>query len=387
MKIKFYTVLVGLHFVFLNHALITYYLGQIGLAAWKQLLTIPFGLICLLAVASQTRSKLFPKLLMAVILATLAGALTRIENVYGIVYQFSPVLLLAIYSVIASKMTYADYRKLEKRILYISSLTATGFLIDYYFEFFSLFMHTPGQEEIIITSEYRPVYTLGSSTLLFLALSCPLVVSMILHDKLRLMHIIYICLALSSIYFSGSRSSLLLFVIFITYITWRNSKIMTIALIIFSASFLVATEQDRLLSVFSVNDAGNVGRLYYWILFIDSLTTDTLIVGPGFGAVYAPSWKFLTSHFESSIIGIYFQSGLVGLLILFFLVILFLQEHQIFEVKIWIMLVFLQILVSPTLLNYVTMSTIAIVSLTSNSRRKLRLGHFRNENHSNYSNA
>lgn len=236
----------------------------------------------------------------------------------------------------------------------------------------------------------RPSFLLGSSSLLFAAYALPILLYSILSSffgyRKPFFILCYCILSVAGALLSGSRSSFLLYLSLVCSFVfwyvgptlgrgWAWGAFASIACAsVVGFDFIGA---ERFAQVLQASDAGNVARFHYWSMFVEDISQGVEAFGEGIGYLKARPDAFGTVHFESSFLSIYYQVGIFGLVLVFFLplvVVLSFRGPKI--IKLYIVLFYLQSMAAPTFFNYFQMMVfgVALSALSLSSSASKRYG-------------
>jgi hypothetical protein len=179
-----------------------------------------------------------------------------------------------------------------------------------------------------------------------------------------------------AIFLSGSRMSLILFS---AYFIVLNIKLTTIKIVmvilLFTSVYLLydfsyvgsnfTDNYDRLLDSFDLSEPGNVHRFSHWMFFknkILSFENDNLFFGKQLGYLMTDANIYETKHFESSVITLFVETGIIGVFVFYFLVFIYaLNKCESRLYKVWIFLIFFNSFFVPTYPGYMLMLSMGLV--------------------------
>lgn len=154
----------------------------------------------------------------------------------------------------------------------------------------------------------RSYFLLGTSSNIFICLAPGYF--LLLKKYKRITGILISIIVLVAIYISGSRIALILFlIIFSEHLNIYRSKL----LILGCLSLLMVnynTIYEALLAFITL-DPGNLMRIHYWIYLKDMFTPSMMLIGDGLGYLITDESVYPSKHFESSLIVMIIEGGLV----------------------------------------------------------------------------
>lgn len=345
------------HILLTNHSLITYVLASVGLPMWKQILFSTIGIaMLLLNLAKFNKGFFYIIFLFLLSFIPIIGIIPRSENLYGFLYFILPFYMYPVYLGLLKNYSSSDWNNIINFLEWVGLYVSFGFVYDYFTQDFSFLSHN----DVNLAHTYRPVFTLGTSSLLFIIFSAPIVIRNVLGQPARLFTYFYLVVSVVAVYFSGSRLSLILYVFFIGFYLFKVNKQYFFLAAFVGALSLLNADLSRLLNVFNRLDPGNMQRFAHWDYFYKLFTVDTLFFGPGLGSAYSDNWPHPSVHFESDLLFIYFQTGIWGVIVLFIFIVGYFMSVRTSVSYVWFLLILMQIIASPSLSNY---NTVAILSL------------------------
>ena len=366
------------HFLLINQALFTYVLSSMGLSMWKQILFTMLGIIILFQnLVNLNKVNFFIIFLFLLSFVPLPGLITRTENLYGFLYFLLPFYVYPVYFKILKNFSLAEWNDTINFLEWAGLYLSVGFIYDFFTRDFAFLSHNITR----LDHTYRPVFTLGTSTLLFLILSAPIVIRNVLEQKPKFLTYVYICVSLIAVFCSGSRAALILYSLFVGIYVFKVNKLYFWVFGLIGLLALLTSDLSRYINLFSASDPGNHTRFNYWVYFFKSFTSETLFVGSGLGSAYSDYWPHPSRHFESDVIFIYFQSGILGLMVLSIFIVGYFWNIRTLTSYVWYLFVLMQIFVSPTLANYCTVSILSLV-LIAHLKTTSQTEEFKNENFS-----
>lgn len=267
------------------------------------------GLTDLIIEANTKIKRQFASLLFLIIIA-LFWSYHSIEKPFVsffYIFRLSGFMVLIFTINTVKKSTRKELRDLKRFYLTIAVLTCFGIIVDFNFPQ----IIAPFQKYDI----ERSYFLLGTSSNVFICLSPAFLI--ILRSKNNLSKLFGILLFLCAGYLSGSRIAIILFtVILMFHLRILHSKIFLLVLVtilIIYSSFL-----NELINAFILFDAGNNQRIAYWLYFFDILSPSIILSGEGLGYLLTEQSIFATKHFESSLISMIIEGGLLFAFYLFF---------------------------------------------------------------------
>lgn len=154
----------------------------------------------------------------------------------------------------------------------------------------------------------RAYFLLGTSSNIFICLAPGyyLLVSKIKGVKRFVFSMIF----LTAAFISGGRLALFLFIIlFITQLNLHKSKLFILGLL--TMILLNYTIIYDAILAFITLDSGNSMRVNYWIYIIELFEPKMIVFGDGLGYLLTPNSIYPSKHFESSLIVLVIESGLL----------------------------------------------------------------------------
>lgn len=343
----------------LNHSLITYFFSGTPLVAWKQLLSflfLPYVLIIYTQFIKRFSSTYFGLLLLLIAFLWLhhIGSLFKDQSFLRGFVTFTSVLILAVS--MSKIIPMVD----DKSLVNIAKLSliyvCLGIIIDSQFQIFSFISHNHS-DELSQIHGYRPVFTLGSSSLLAYVLSSLFLLIFYLSERMRVSQsmIGYSLICLIAVWLSGSRASLFMFCIALCIVYRKNG--FGVLSLSFSGALMATFSTEslgRMLSLFSTGDPGNLTRFYYWDYFMSNYRDMGSILGRGIGYLSSESNIFDTAHFESTFISLYVEVGLMGILLVYLFFPLFVIRSTVDSgIKLFFVCALVHSLFVPVLYNFV----------------------------------
>lgn len=342
------------------HSLITFSFSGTPLVAWKQLLGVallPLATLDVLNFLLQRRSLEGAVLSLSVMIFLLYGFFLIVLDADRLVMYASAVTCFVIFFFTCSGGRFVRSTSFINIAFWLGVLVSVGLIFDFFTHFFFFLNHNvDGAASFEGIGLYRPVFTLGSSSLVFVVLgSCLLVY----HSKeakpytslIRRSFLLWI--SLIAVALSGSRMSLVLLVGLTFFLSDFKGKVITGGAILVLGYFLIEADVVlRLLSVLDVMDPGNVGRVSHWVFAFDNLELFLSPMGAGIGSVSSNSTALGTSHFESSFLTFAYELGVLGVIGIYLIIPFFLLMAKLnILLKIFCFLLLAQSLVVPVHYN------------------------------------
>lgn len=347
-------------FLAANHSLITYFFKNTPMVAWKQFLGMSTILYSLLIFSKLIKGKVGGSLIFVNLIICTYFVYGYFNIFLDVTYINNYVTALSIFFLLFYLNNLFGYLDRSSAILmakYTVLYLFIGFIFDSQTEFFNFLTHN--FSELYSNYNYRPVFTIGSSSLLFSILGS---LTIILNNEYRKnkntpIYIFIILMCMATIFVSGSRSSFFLYLVLISFLHIKNLLSLTIIFIIFTGIvFYAQIDFIRFISIFNLTDPGNFIRLKYWILFLNDFTGMLSVFGHGIGYLGSESNIYNTNHFESSFIALFVELGVFGIILLYFILPIYILRHRIsFSFKIFILLIILQSIFAPIHYNFVNL--------------------------------
>lgn len=356
-----------------NQAFFSFIFDGTFLLYWKQV--IP--LVCLPFLLSKTVSDfkcknfliyIFVLFFYFFIVMILSG-----EEFQFLIYKYCGFLYFALVFVVVSNFNDEYQSKLKTFLLFLCFFVSIGVIFDSFIPISDIF----SVKDVDLLSDTdsfirRPSFFLGSSSVIYFVLAVPMLLGF--NSKIV---IVYAFFSIVSIYLSGSRFSLILYVLTFSsyYLLGVNlkllNKVIIVFIIVFILFFVLNNVQSldptgRFASVFDVSDSGNVGRFGYYSWFfhyVYMLPENKILFGEFLGYLNSEHNIYPSTHFESSLISVYIETGVFGVLfsyVLFNAFIIFSRRINNL-VRVFFVLIFVQSLVVPSFMNYVLMSVLGLV--------------------------
>ena len=340
---------------------------------WKQI--IP--LVCLPFLLTKTISDFKYKwFLIYIFILFLYFFITMIISngeVQSLVYKYCGFLYFSLVFVLVSSFN-SEYRsKLKVFLLFLCFFVSIGVIFDSFIPISDMFsvrdFDLLSDDDLFIR---RPAFFLGSSSVIYLVLIVPILLGF--DSKIVTVYSVF---SIVSIYLSGSRFSFVLYLLtFLSYYFLRvDLKFLNKVIIIFIISlilfFVFINMHDldatgRFTSIFDASDSGNVGRFGYYAWFSQYmfiLPENKILFGEFLGYLSSEYNIYPSTHFESSFISVYIETGVVGVLISYVLFNVFIIFSRRINslIRVFFVLIFVQSLVVPSFMNYVSMSVMGLV--------------------------
>lgn len=373
-----------------NHSIITYTLTGTPLVAWKQLIGAVALLYSMLRLAPTSNAPIRRQpytLAISILIFSsiyLTHAVLHETNLPGYGYNIVSFGFLLLPPTILRNTKRDKIERLIKILTISAAFVSIGIIIDYYTNAFAFIKS--GETDTNLTFGHRPSFLLGSSTLSFCVLSLPIALHATFHNKPTIPLITLTTLSFLAILLSGSRMSLALFSTYLIFLTIKNKKFFIIALLFttlgtalyyYQSDIGESIQTDRLMMIASIDDPGNFHRAQHWIWLYQNLPDQLSLFGKGVGFLRSTENNYGTTHFESSLISIIVEGGIIGLIMLYLVIVplaIFNAKHT--YLQIWISLAIGHTLFIPGIFNYTISLTvgiaIAIGSLQSKFQTKNR---------------
>lgn len=333
MKIKFRaSVILFLIALMPMHSLITFGLSGTPLVAWKQLLGVallPLVTVDVLNLFLQKRSLVGAVLALCVIIFLLYCLFLIVLDADRIVMYASAVACFVIFFFTCSGWRLIRPASFISVAFWVGTIVSIGVIFDFFTQFFFFLNHNADEAGSFNgIGLYRPVFTLGSSSLVFVVLGSCILIYLSKEAKPYsslsrrgfLLWLTFIAVALS-----GSRMSLILLIGLTFFLSGFRWNVMTIGATLILGSFLLENELVvRFLSAVDLMDPGNVGRVGHWLFAFNNIELFLNPMGDGIGSVSSNSTALGTSHFESSFLTFAYELGVIGVIGIYVIIPLFL---------------------------------------------------------------
>lgn len=362
------------------HSGITYLFQSTPLVAWKQMLVMILISLSLIHTKRIGKNLAFLGLAYGYIVilnapfalwgdADLEDYLLEITSLSGV---FSALLFGG----------HSDRRLFRATARLMIFFIGAGILFDYKFRYF----HFISDVEVDFQQGYRPVFLLGSSTLLYPVLGGLFYITAV--NSKNFIFIAFLSIWVIFVAFvSGSRASFILLTMLSAVLMLREQKIKTSAKVIFSLfllSLLVAGIfmansgmfgfGVRLLSLLSKSDPGNLTRFALWNEYLSYILPNINWLGSGLGYLKGSENKYSSEHFESSFISLSIETGILGIIIFYFVLPFFLLRlSRGGASKTFVIMYFLHSVFAPSLLSIVGLFFVgAVVNISRTTHRAAR---------------
>ena len=402
------------------HAILNWLFESTPLLIWKQLLFLVFNSLAfyyLFFIQKSTHLKslsskewlslqLLVLMMLSSILLMVFLAFVYNFTVYRIVY--SAIAYIGFIGAISFVLLVVEKDRLFNLFLFVSLLSffsCMGLVLDYFYDFlyFLPISHGLTMEMEMEMEGYlrRSSFLFGTSTVVLPFIGMGLVfvtILAIVYKAYRydLFYFVYMMISLFGVFLTGSRTQFILycFLLLISYIVFFTKRhlagissffVMLILFIyVFDGMFsFFDAEQLKIIITRYINpldatEAGNNTRFDSWLLGIKSITEMdfTQIFGVGLGSSFGMinDGRSSTGHFESSLLMVLHNTGLLGAIVYFSPLIFALYYLIIKRIKnsflkilifSWFLIYSISILVAPSIFNYhISLSFFIMVGLS-----------------------
>ncbi|WP_341508687.1 O-antigen polymerase [Photobacterium damselae subsp. damselae] len=399
-------IIFSLAFLFFNAAFFNSIFNLVGLIFWKQLIAT-FLLLFSSAYFINKAHNFFKNIFILVILTLITSLFSVyfssinddfLNRLLMLGYKFSGygVFFGVIYFLLKIE-SVKTLEKLNKCIYILCFIISCGVIVDFYtsiFDYYRFVNENAYSAQAVLSDPYnkRVSFFVGSSSILFFIFSLPLFSRAVYERTINISYfdMFYIVTSIIAIYLSGSRLSLVCFILtnlFFIFLSVKKDKniikilkVSALFFVLLISIFILSDSNafERIFNIFSQSDAGNIGRIYYYKWFYNNISNFSLVdlfFGYGYGYLNSAKSTFPSMHFESSMISLIIENGFFGLFFISSIFYLLIKSSGEKSYLLFLFLFGVNFIFVPCFLNYVVMFVLSyVITMSFLSEKDLEHG-------------
>lgn len=399
-------IIFSLAFLFFNAAFFNSFFNLVGLIVWKQVIAtffLFFSSAFFIIKAPNFFKNIFILVMLTLMISLFSVYFSSFSDGFTnrllmLGYKFSGYgVFFGVIYLLLNIGSVKTLEKLNKWIYILCFIISLGVIVDFYtsiFDSYRFISEDAYSAQAMLSDPYskRVSFFVGSSSILFFVFSLPLFSRLVCEREIKISYfdMCYLVTSIIAIYLSGSRLSLVCFIITTLFLFLlsikkdkKSIKLLKIAILflVLSISIIILSDSeafDRIFNMFSQSDAGNVGRLFFYKWFFDNISNFSLVelfFGYGYGFLNSVMNTFPSMHFESSMISMMIENGLLGLFFILSILFLLIRCGKKKGYFLFLFLFGVNFLFVPCFLNYVVMFVLAyVITMNFISEKDLEYG-------------